>query len=247
MSKTGGLGDNFYIGGYDLSGDVNSIGQLGGGPALLDVTGIKESANEQIGGLRSGDWQFVSFWEFTSSGQGYAMNAVDSLPTVDVVGTYFRGTTLQGPAAAINSKQVSLGPTRDASGNLTLAVELQSNAYGMEWGEQLTAGLRTDTTATTGAAITDAASSAFGAQAYLQIVSFTGTSVDVTIKHATSSGGSYSTLIDFGSQTGIGAWRAAVANTTAVDQYLEVDTAGTFTNCVFAVAFMRNQIAGVVF
>lgn len=247
MAKSSGLGDYFYIGGFDLSGDVNSIGQLGGGPALLDVTGIKSSANEQIGGLRSGDWQFVSFWEFTSTGQGFALNALDALPTTDVTGTYFRGAGLRSPAAAINAKQLNMDPTRDTAGNLTLAVELQANAYGMEWGEQLTDGLRTDTTATTGTYLDDLASSAYGAQAYWQLIAFTGTSVTIDINHCATSGGSYTNLMTSGAQTGVGAGRLSVPNTTTVDRYLEVTTVGTFTSAVFAVAFMRNATAGIVF
>jgi hypothetical protein len=313
--KTGGLGDNFYIGGVDLSGDINSIGQLGGGPALLDVTAINESANERIGGLRAGDWQFVSFMEYapaasapsfpltntivtsayanavlvtitggtvtdvyvngsvvgtgdgtyvlpslgtikviytgspswTWTAVGTAHNALSALPTTDTIGTYMRGTTLQAPAACINARQINYDPTRDASGNLTLAVELQSDGYGMEWGEQLTAGLRSDTTATTGSAITDAAGTAYGAQAYVQLVEFAGTSVTVTIDHCTTSGGSYSSLMATTAMTGIGAQRLSVSNTTTVDQYLKVATTGTFTLATFAVVFMRNLTAGQVF
>jgi hypothetical protein len=242
MTKVSGLGDNFYVGGYDLSGDISAIGQLGGGPATLDVTPINAYANVRIGGLVDGDWQFTSFFDAAA---GEEHPALSSLPTADTIGTYMRGTTLQNPGACINAKQLNYDPTRDATGNLTLAVELQANGYGMEWGEQLTAGLRTDTTATTSSAITDTAATNYGAQAYLQLVAFTGTSVTVTIEHATSSGGSYSSLIAFNSMTGIGAQRATVANTTTVDQYLKVATTGTFTLATFAVVFVRNQIAGV--
>lgn len=227
-----------------MSGDVSAVGQLGGGPALLDVTSIKALANERIGGLRSGDWQFTSFWEFSSSGQGTALNALDLLPTADVIATYFRGTTLQNPAAAINAKQLNMDPTRDASGNLSLAVELSSNAFGMEWGEMLTAGLRADTTATAGPAITDAASSAFGAQAYVQLVSLTGTSVTIKVQQATTVGGTYTDLMATSAMTAIGAQRLSVSNSTTVDQYLKVTTTGTFTNAVFAVVLMRNPVAG---
>jgi hypothetical protein len=248
MGKQSGLGDNFYISGYDLSGDVSAISQLGGGPATLDVTGIKSYANELIPGLRQGDWQFTSFWEFTSGdGQGYALNALDSLPVADVVGMYFRGTALQNKAAAINGKQLNMDPTRDASGNLSLAVEVQGSGYGMEWGEMLTAGLRTDEAATAGPAITDTAATSYGAQAYVQLVAFTGTSVTIGIEHATTSGGTYNPLMATSAMTAIGAQRLSVSNTTAVDQYLKVTTAGTFSNAVFAVAFMRNPVAGVVF
>ena len=123
-------------------------------------------------------------------------------------------------------------------------MEVQANGYGLEWGKQLTAGLRTDTTATTSSSIDDnGAGTTNGAQAYLQLVSFTGTSVDVTITHCTTSGGSYTTLIDFSSQTGIGSWRQTATGT--VNRYLKVVTAGTFSNAVFAVVFMRNPVAVV--
>lgn len=247
MAKQSGLGDQFYIGGFDLSGDVSSLDQISGGPALLDVTPINKSANVRIAGLRDGDLQFTTFFENAIAGQGTEHNALKLLPRTDTIATYFRGAALGSPAACINGKQINYDPTRDNSGNLTMKVEVQSNAFGLEWGQQLTAGLRTDTTATTGAAFDGLAGTAFGAQAYLQLVSFTGTSVDVTITHATTSGGTYTTLLDFGAQTAVGSVRVATANTTTVNEFLKVVTAGTFTNAVFAVTFVRNPIAGVVF
>jgi hypothetical protein len=315
MAKTGGMGDNFYVGGYDVSGDINSVGQLGGGPTLLDVTSIKDRANERIGGLRSADWQFVSFFEATpavsapgfpatgvtvtstyaspvlvtiaggtvtgvtvngvSAGSadgsyllpalgtisvaytgsptwtwaavGAAHAALSALPTADQIVTYFRGGALQSPAASISGKQINYDPTRDNAGNLTLAVEVQSDGYGMEWGEQLTAGIRQDTAATAGPAITDTAGTAFGAQAYVHLLGFIGTSVTIAIEHCTTSGGSYTSLLATTAMTGIGAQRLAVPNTTTVDQYLKVATSGTFTWAAFAVDFVRNQTAGRVF
>jgi hypothetical protein len=244
MAKQSGLGDNFYVGGYDLSGDISSVDQLSGGPALLDVTPINAFANVRIGGLRSADWQFTSFFEYASTGQGTEHNALSALPRADVIASYFRGTTLLSPAACLNGKQVSYDPTRDNTGNLTLKVEIQSNGYGMEWGKQLTPGLRTDTTASTGTAQDDnGAGTTFGAQAYLQLVSLTGTSVDVTITHSTASGGTYTTLVDFGSLTAVGSVRAVAAGT--VNRFLKVNTAGTFTSAIFAVTFVRNQAATV--
>jgi len=310
MAKQSGLGDNFYIGGYDLSGDLSSVDQISGGPALIDVTSIKDYANERIGGLRDGDLQFTSFWNSTISvsnpsfplttvpyvstyafpvlvtitggtvtnvtvngstvgtGDGtYVLpalgtitvtytgspawtwtavgtehSALSTLPTTDRIASYLRGTTLLNPAFCINGKQINYDPTRDNTGNLTLKVEVQANGYGGEWGKQITAGLRADTTATTGSAVDDnGAGSTFGAQAYLQLVEFAGTSVDVKVQHCTTSGGSYTSLIDFGSLTAVGAVRGVAAGT--VNRYLEVVTSGTFTLATFAVVFMRNQLA----
>ena len=58
MAKQSGLGDNFYLHGYDVSGDLGSV-SVSGGPAALEVTGIDKSAFERIGGLRTGgmSWQ----------------------------------------------------------------------------------------------------------------------------------------------------------------------------------------------
>ncbi len=242
MAKTSGLGDNFYIGGWDLSGDIASLDQVSAPLAVLDVTPINSFANVRIHGLRDGDLQFTSF--FDAADEHMILSA---LPRTDTIATYFRGTAVGNPAMSINGKQINYDPTRDATGGLTLKVEVQADGYGLEWGKMLTAGLRTDTTATTGSAFDQGAGTTYGGQAYLQITAFTGTSVDVQIQHATTSGGSYATLIDFGSQTSAGAFRQTVSNTTTVDEFLKVVTTGTFSTVTFAVMFVQNQIAGQVF
>jgi hypothetical protein len=314
MAKTSGLGDNFYVGGYDLSGDISSVDKISGPTNTLDVTPVNASAHVRVGGQRAGVMQFTTFFDFASavtspsfplttvpyvstyafpviatitggtvtnvavngsnvgSGDGSYLipgfgsitvtytgspswawklagqehNALSPLPTSDIVVSYLRGTTLLNVAACCIGKQLNYDFTRDNKGDLTAQVEVDANAYGVEWGLQLTAGLRTDTAATTGSAVNDnGGSSAFGAQAYLQLVDFVGTSVDVTIQHCTTSGGTYATLIDFGSLTGIGSSRQSVSNSTTVDQYLKVVTTGTFTYATFAVVWVRNQFAVV--
>ena len=238
--KQSGLGDNFYIGGYDLSGDIASLDQVSTTMAPLNTTAINKLANERIPGRRDASLQFTSYFN-KAAGQEHAI--LSTLPKADTIASYFRGTTLLNPTFCINGKEINYDPTRDASGNLTFKVEVQANSYAGEWGVQLTPGLRTDTSATVGSFTSDTgAASTNGAQAYLQLVAFTGTSVDVTITHATTSGGSYSTVIDFGAQTAVGAFRGTAAGT--VNQFLKVVTAGTFTNAVFAVSWIRNQ--GVV-
>jgi hypothetical protein len=250
MAKSSGLGDNFYVGGYDLSGDVASVDTLSGPLALFDVTPVSKFANQRISGDRDGDMQFTTFFEFGGSGSPtFEHDVLSKLPLTDTVGTYFRGTTLLNPSACINAKQINYDPTRDNTGALTMKVELQANSFGLEWGKMLTAGLRNDTTATVGTFAQDNTTSAtaFGAQAYLQLVAITGTSVDVTISHCATSGGTYSTLIDFGALTAVGSKRVAVSNTTTVQPYLKVNTTGTFTVATFAVMFNRNLVAGVNF
>jgi hypothetical protein len=145
------------------------------------------------------------------------------------------------------AKQDNYDPTRDNKGGITVKIDIESNAFGMEWGKTLTPGLRTDNGATTGAFVDLGAGSAFGAQAYLQLIELVGTNIDVTITHATTSGGAYTTLLDFGSQTAINGYRVATLNTATVNEFVKVVSAGTFTQAVFAVALVQNPIAGQVF
>ncbi len=201
--KQSGLGDNFMIGGFDLSGDVSALSQISGGPAAGDVTPVNSYGNQRIGLLRSGDMQFTTFFEFsgpagsapsfplttvpytstfpvpvlvtitggtvtevavngvstlTGDGtvlvpplgsitvtytgspswtwtlQGTEHDILSVLPRTDAIASYFRGTTLLNPCASIMGRQLNYDPTRDATGNLTMAVEVQSDGYGLEWG-----------------------------------------------------------------------------------------------------------------
>lgn len=309
MAKQAGLGDNFYVGGYDLSGDVASVDTISGGPDILEVTGIKQSAHARLGGLRPGSWSFTTYFNqvvaasnpgvpasltplvstygnpvfvtiiggtmtnvtingvTVGTGAGtyvlpafgtivmtYSIaptwnwvavpaehQALAPLPRTDQVATYFRGTTIGNAAANMLCKQIDYDPTRDTTGNLTLKVDLVANAFGYEWGNMLTPGVRTDTAATVGTSYDQGAAGTFGGQAYLQLVEFVGTSIDVTITHCTTSGGSYTGLVDFLSQTAIGGFRVAVAGT--VNEFLKVVTTGTFSYAQFAVSFCKNPIA----
>ncbi len=78
---------------------------------------------------------------------------LSTLPTADRLLTYCRGTSLGSPAASLVGKQLNYDPTRADDGKLTIAVRAEGNAFGLEWGKQLTAGKRTDTTATNGTAV----------------------------------------------------------------------------------------------
>jgi hypothetical protein len=185
-------------------------------------------------------------WNWIAVGQEH--NALSSLPRTDTIATYLRGNALGNPAACCNGVQINYDGTRDNTGNLSMQCQITADKYGVEWGYQLTSGLRVDTTATVGAFYTDTGSTAFGAQAYLQLTALVGTSVDVSITHATTSGGTYSTLMDFGAiSTAVGFGRQSVSNSTTVNQFLKVVTTGTFSYAQFSVVLVRNAVAGQVF
>lgn len=250
MTKQSGLGDALYYGGYDMSGDVQALGNIGGGPALLEFTDITQAAMARQGGLRDGRIEWTSFFD-----PGIAANAahglLSALPRGDVLVTYGRGTTLGAPAACLNGKQIDYAPTRGADGSLTFAVSGQANAYGLEWGRLLTAGMRTDTAATLGTSIDTAASASFGAQAYFHLGAFTGTDVTVKIQDSADN-------TTFADVTGLtftqvtaapATQRLATANTATIRRYVRAVTVttGGFTSATFAVVINKNECAGVSF
>ncbi len=238
MAKVSGLLSHFFAGGYDISGDTSALDQVSGGPVALDSTGLNKAAKERIYGLRTGQMQVTSFFSTAVAGEHPAWSV---LPRADEIGSFMVGSVLGNAAASINAKQLNYDPTRDATGNLTEKVTLSSNGYGLEWGIALTAGSRTDTVATAGAAIDNGASTAFGAQAYLHVTAITGTSVDLKVEHSADNL-SWATLIDFGSVAAISAQRGTVAGT--VNRYVRATSGtGTFSSVTFFVMINRNPIA----
>lgn len=250
-TKITGLGANFYIGGYNLSADVSALDNVAGSIKTLDVTGIASFAHERLGGEREGMLDFSLFFDI---GAGQEHVALSPLPVTDTIATAFLANAsgvqaVGNPCVSVNAKQVNYDWTRGTDGSLTGKVSTQSNGFGLEWGEALTAGLRTDTGATIGAFWDDGAGTAFGGQAYFQLISFAGTSVTIDIQSATTSGGTYATtgLTSQAFTAAPGFQRVAVSNATTINEFLKVVTTGTFSSAVFAVHFTRNLVAGVVF
>jgi hypothetical protein len=246
MAKQSGLGDQLYVGGYDLSGDISSLSSIQGGNSPLEVTGIDKSGYERIGGKRDGGVEFASFFNPATN---RAHPRLKLLPTTDQIVNYFRGTLLGNQAASLVGKQINYDGTRGEDGSLIFKVNAQANGYGLEWGTQLTAGKRTDSTATNGTGVDFATSSAFGLQAYLQVFAFTGTSVTIKLQESSDNGGTdpYADVTGgaFTSVTGITSERIETARGLTVERYLRVVTTGTFSNVVFAVAVSKNDVSTV--
>ncbi len=239
MAKQSGLGQRFFVGGYDLSGDTGSASKIGGGPAPSEITGIDKSAYERIGLLRSGAIEWSSWYNPTG-----AHPVLSALPYTDVHTTWLTGTTIGDPAYSQVSKQIDYAPTRANDGSLAIDVVAQSNGYGGEWGRNLTAGLRTDTTATSPATGLDMlASTSFGAQAYLQVTAFTGTSVVVSIQDSADNS-SFSAVSGFAFTSVSSApssQRLQLSATATLRRYVRVITTGTFTSATFHVNVVKNR------
>jgi len=247
VAKQSGLGDNFYVGGVNVSGDIASLESISTSRATLGTTGIDKSAEERIHGIKDGGFSFTSFF---NPAVAQAFPTLKALPTADVVCSYFRGTVLGNPAASCVGKQINYDGDRSNSGEFQFKAAVQGNGYGLEWGRMLTAGQRTDTTATSPASGVDTlAAASFGAQAYLHVFAFTGTSVTVKIQDSAdnSSFADISPSLVFAAASAVGTQRISVANTTTLRRYLRAITTGTFSNAVFAVNVIKNEEAGVVF
>lgn len=245
MAKESGLASGLYVSGYDLSGDVVAVDTIGGGPNLLDgCTGISMSAMERIGGLLSGSLTCTSWFNPSAAG---AHDRFSNLPTVDQLTSYKHTTILGAPSADVIAKQVNYDGSRGDDGSLTFEVEALSSAgKPLEWGTQMTAGKRTDSTATAGTAVDFGASSAFGLAAYLHVFAFTGTSVTAKIQESSdNSGDAYADVVGgaFVAATAIGFQRIQTATNLAVERYLKVTTTGTFSNAVFSVSVVRYLTA----
>ena len=249
MAKQGGMGDRFYIDEFDMSGNVGSLGNVGGGPAPSEVTAIDKSAFERIGLQLDGRLNFVTWFDpsITSLAEGSHL-ILKSRPTADRIVTYGIGAAIGKPAASMVSKQVNYDGTRGQDGSYSHAVDAVANGFGLEWGEQLTAGMRTDSAATNGASFDyGAVSTAFGAAAYLHVKAVTGTSVTVKVQDSADN-------VSFADVTGltftavagsaVGKERIATGSTATIRRYVRAISTGTFSNAVFMVNLVRYESAG---
>lgn len=245
MSKTTGLGGALFVAGYDLSGDTNSLTNVACPMTPIDVTGINKFGHERIGGLHDGSIEWVSYF---NPGLSQAHAVLSPLPTSDVgVMCLPVAPAIGSAAASLVGKQINYDPTRSQAGDLTFKVQAQGNGFGLSWGQLLTAGIRTDTAATNGAALNTTAATSFGWVAYLQVFGFTGTDATVTLQDsadnttwANITSGAF-TQITAGRQS----QRLAVGGTATVRQYVRATTTtvGGFTSLAFACALTKYQVA----
>lgn len=246
MTKKSGLGQALWVSGFDLSGDIGSVDSCAGGPASLGVTGIDKFAEERIGGLRDGHLDFTSFFNPTAAQAHDVLTIATATTGLDFTATYSTGTALGSDAASLIGKEPDYAGTRAQDGSFILKSSFLSNGFGVDWGNLLTAGKRTDSTATapaTGVDFTDV-STAFGWQAFLHVFAVTGTSVTVTIQDSADNS-SFTNLTGgaFTAATGVTSQRLQGGRTATVRRYLKVNTTGTFSNAVFAVSFTRNIVS----
>ena len=205
--KTSGLGDQLYVDGIDMSGDIGAVQSLVKSFAEQIVTGLDKSAEERILLLEDGEIGFANYYNPVSPG----LHAILSdLPDTDALVSYFRGTLLGAVTASLLGKQINYGLSRGSDGSLVGAnIAVKGSGYGLEYGYSLTAGKKHSVGAEslpgldgTAGGYTAAPASADPTTFVLHMFAMTGAAGDdvtVRIEHSDDDGGmdAYTTLIDF--------------------------------------------------
>lgn len=246
MAKQSGIGDNLYVDGYDLSGDVGAIDSIEQSQGLFDVTAIDKGAIERLGLQRDASMAFNYYFNDVA---GQSHPVLKTVPSTDRIICYYRGTSLGGNVFALVGKQTDNSFNREQDGSLLGSFTAEKSNGGDDgWCVSMTAGKRTDTSATEGTGVDNAAASAAGLVAFLQAFSFSGTDVTVKIQESSDNGSGDA----FADVTGGGftqittggpplAQRIATG-AIAVERYLRAVTVttGGFSSLVFAVAVRRG-------
>lgn len=247
MTKSSGLGMRLYLDGYAISNDIQAIGRLGGGPAVLEFTGIDKEAFERKGGRLDGGIDVTGYF---NPAAGAAHEVFSALPMTDRIATVAH--IASGETWNAVAKQGNYDPTIAADGMLTVAVAVQPNGFGVECGKLLTPlGSASQSGAGSLASVDfGVAAKDFGLQAHLHVLAFTGTSATVKIQESSDDGGA-DTWADvvggtFAAASAVGAQRIQTARDLTVERYLRVTTTGTFSALEFVVSVEPN-LTEVVF
>jgi hypothetical protein len=245
MAKQSGLGMNFYVAGYNLSGDVGSIQSISTPRSTLDKTAISSSAHERAYAHMSGE---VTFNTHFNDEAGQEHTALSSLPTGDVVVTATMGTTLGDPAFCMVAKQINYDWSRTQDGDLLGTIQALSavssgandGASGGEWCKMLTTGVESFVNGTNNESLDEngaTGSSALGAVGYPQLISVdSGTVTGVTIEDSPNDS-TWATLVTFDGTTAQANERITV--TGNVDRWVRTSSGGTFT-ASWAIMFRRG-------
>lgn len=244
MAHESGLGHELYVDGVDLGDDVRSVQRIGGGHAVLDHTSIRLQAFRRVGGLRDGSIEGTTLIDDVTSHPTLAAR-----PTTDRIVSYVCGTSVGSEAACLLGKQVNYDPTRAQDGDLAAGFSTQGNGFALEWGRLLARQLNqasggAGTALDYGAAV---GTTSFGAQVYLHVHAFTGTSITVALQHSddNAAGDPYANVTNgvFAAASAVGAQRIQTARDASIKRWLRINTTGTFSDATVSVIAVRNLVA----
>lgn len=238
MPKTSAIGDKFFVGAYDLSGDVGSVQSVNVTRAVLEVTGIDQAAPHRILGRGDGEMSF-SAWHNPTAGQSHPV--LDAMPTTDVICTLADGTSAGDAAASLIGKQVNYDSIIGADGSYVHDVTVKSNGYAVEWGRAQAAGVQSFIGTAQGGTVDGSAQSTSGGAAYLHLFSIGSGTVTISVQDSAdgSTGWANVTGLVFTATPSITSERVATAAGATIKRYTRINasnpsggTATAFVNFV---------------
>lgn len=146
MSKISSIGSKAYFGGYDLSGDITGLGGIVSSVDFQDTSAIDSTAMERLMLRRDGS---IAINAILNPSSGRSHPVLSALPSTEIDVMWAASTTLGDICAMLAAKQASYQFAIGTNG----ATQLTANALAaigaaLEWGNLLTAGQRTDSSAT---------------------------------------------------------------------------------------------------
>ena len=240
MAKKSGLGQQIFVHGYDLSGDVATIENAGSPRELLEVTALNASAHERVMGRSDGNLA-VSSWFNDEAEREHA--ALKGLPTTDRIVMWAFGATRGDVAACLVGKQLNYDASRGTDGSLAFTIDTQAaSGEPLEWGNTLTTGKETHSSAAVSTSRDDGATTGYGLVGILSVTDVDSGTVTVSIQQSADN----VTFADILSFVAVDNTSAPTAQrlplSGAILRYLRVRTTGTFTNCDFCMVTRRGTL-----
>lgn len=152
MAKRSGLAQQFYIGGYDLSGDVSAINNASSPRGVAEVTALNKSAIERVLLLSDGQLEFATWFDNAALA---AHAALSGLLTTDRGVMWAFGGSVGDVAGCLEAKQINYDWTRGADKSLAGVVACLGQGSELTWCVMLTSGQDTFASAGSGSSKDD--------------------------------------------------------------------------------------------
>lgn len=252
MAVSTAIGGRAFLDEYDLSDTTSHLPNMQFDIGQLNKTTIMHGGMARIDALRDGRLATVNHFD-TDTGKSHDALADFPASRADRLLTWCHRPVLGGAALSCWGQQESLAYRVEQNGDLLLDAAVLGNRYGVELGRLLTTGLQSSTGAEAldGFDTGSGTDTDLGAQFYLHVSAFTGTSVTVVIQDSDDDG-DVDPYADIGGAvfttvTGPTFERIQTGRTENIKEWLRVDLDGTYTALTLAVVAVPNRLAAVNF
>jgi hypothetical protein len=237
--KRSGLGSAFWVGPFDISGDIGALNSIALSRAQQDVSGLDVDGTERIPLRSDGEMSYTGFW---NAAPDRSVEVLNDLAVPHLQCTYAPGRGVGDYTASLIANRTTVTPTRGQDGSPVLAGQVMgSTGTKLEWGRLLTAGRQTWVAA--GPAIddhfprTDQTESEWGFSAYLHVFAIASGSPEVYVEDS-ANGADWDALAAFTPTDSPTAERIVATGT--VRRYVRAAVTAPGTGLVLAVSFVRH-------